>query len=513
MSYAGNRAYLAQVAADVDDVAAGDAGAAAARRSRSLLPQLNAVRAVVGFGEPISGRRAVGDALGAVSGRLGRQRRARRLPAGAGRHRAAAIRGARQAASRRLRVGAGEALRLPEGVPDARRSQAPRQEAPPVPGGSGVENARRRARRGHVAVEALPEPARIQRHAAPDRPGSGARRAGAQHDSAGVDPADHVRAAAARFYGDDKRRAAASTSSPASASRRCCRRKSGRRLSEPVPSFYTKAVFKEVTRPSAWLPLVKQFAEDDWVWGAGARCPPRAGRKLTSQVTDLYERDYNSAWDDLLNDLEIVSFSTVQQYADALGILVGPTSPLRGTPEDRRRQHVAGGGGRAGGRGAAVSHRSRAGSPKARRICFNAAQKKVTGTSGVAAGHGHHAALPADPPLHGGSARADRRDLRADSQDSRAAAQAGSASRRRQSAEGARRSRAARPPAGAAAGRGEPAAAGQHAGRPDRAERRRQRQLGRDARAREAVSGGGRRASAARGSRAAIRSAARATCR
>ena len=74
--------------------------------------------------------------------------------------------------------------------------------------------------------------------------------------------------------------------------------------------------------------------------------------KLTSQVTELYERDYNSAWDDLLNDLEIVSFSTVQQYTDELGILVGPTSPLRGLLKTVVEQHVAGDGGRAGGRGA-----------------------------------------------------------------------------------------------------------------------------------------------------------------
>ena len=78
------------------------------------------------------------------------------------------------------------------------------------------------------------------------------------------------------------------------------------------------------------LPLVKQFADEEWVWGTGGGLSVASWPKLTAQVTDLYERDYNNAWDALLNDLEIVPFSTVEQYADALGILVGPTSPLRG---------------------------------------------------------------------------------------------------------------------------------------------------------------------------------------
>ena len=41
----------------------------------------------------------------------------------------------------------------------------------------------------------------------------------------------------------------------------------------------------------------------------------------------MYERDYILNWDDLLNDLEIVRFSTLQQDADALGIIVGAGSP------------------------------------------------------------------------------------------------------------------------------------------------------------------------------------------
>jgi type VI secretion system protein ImpL len=106
------------------------------------------------------------------------------------------------------------------------------------------------------------------------------------------------------------------------------RRKSGKRLSEPIPSIYTKKTFNELTG-GGMLPLVKQFSDEAWVWGAGGPSAASWGT-LTTQVSDVYERDYNKYWDDLLGDLQVAAFPTVQQYADALGIFTGPTSPLRG---------------------------------------------------------------------------------------------------------------------------------------------------------------------------------------
>ena len=133
VSYASNRAYVAQVATDVATLrrrAATCRGGVA--RSVVAVPQCRARRGR--FRQQISGRYAVGDALGTVSRRLARQFRARRLPARAGQHRAAAIRGPHQAASERIRVGAGKAVRLSEGVPHARRAASPRQEASPARG-------------------------------------------------------------------------------------------------------------------------------------------------------------------------------------------------------------------------------------------------------------------------------------------------------------------------------------------------------------------------------------------
>jgi type VI secretion system protein ImpL len=106
------------------------------------------------------------------------------------------------------------------------------------------------------------------------------------------------------------------------------KRKSGVGLGEPIPSIYGRPVFKEATG-TRMLSLVKQFVEDNWVWGEGGPTTTNSV-KLVADVTDIYESDYITLWDGILNDLELVTFPTVRQTADALGVLAGPTSPLRG---------------------------------------------------------------------------------------------------------------------------------------------------------------------------------------
>jgi len=106
------------------------------------------------------------------------------------------------------------------------------------------------------------------------------------------------------------------------------RRKSGHSLAEPFPAIYTKKVFKELTG-AGMLPLIKQYSDDEWVWGTGNTSLAATLPRLTTDVTDIYERDYLQAWETLLNDVSVVPLDTVQQGADALGILTGPSSPLR----------------------------------------------------------------------------------------------------------------------------------------------------------------------------------------
>jgi type VI secretion system protein ImpL len=106
---------------------------------------------------------------------------------------------------------------------------------------------------------------------------------------------------------------------------RLLRRKSGASLSEPVPSLLTAAVFKDVTSKDMG-DLIKQFSGDSWVWGKTS-LSLKDSAQITADVTDVYEADYIAAWDALLDDIELASFT---DPADALATLAGPTSPLRG---------------------------------------------------------------------------------------------------------------------------------------------------------------------------------------
>jgi type VI secretion system protein ImpL len=105
-------------------------------------------------------------------------------------------------------------------------------------------------------------------------------------------------------------------------------RKSGKRLSDPVPGLYTRAVFDQVAALGT-VELVKQFSQDSWVMGDSA-FDMQAAARTSSQVMDVYADDYIHAWDGIINDVQVVPLPTLSQAADVLAILGGPTSPLKG---------------------------------------------------------------------------------------------------------------------------------------------------------------------------------------
>src|SRR4029078_7111070 len=83
-------------------------------------------------------------------------------------------------------------------------------------------------------------------------------------------------------------------------------RRKGVSLSQPVPSFFTRAVFPDVA--TKLIPdLVKGFASDDWVWGDGGSAA-RGALRLGGEVVDLYEQDYIATWDGVLNDVQLAPF-------------------------------------------------------------------------------------------------------------------------------------------------------------------------------------------------------------
>jgi type VI secretion system protein ImpL len=133
-----------------------------------------------------------------------------------------------------------------------------------------------------------------------------------------------------RDYAEDKARALRLDVAAGAGIERVLRRKSGTSLSEPVPSIYGRTVFQQLTGLGT-VELIKHFAEDEWVWGGtGGSLSGANALKLASDVMNVYEADYMAAWDGVLNDLELVSFPTTRETAEGLGILAGPTSPLRG---------------------------------------------------------------------------------------------------------------------------------------------------------------------------------------
>jgi type VI secretion system protein ImpL len=129
-------------------------------------------------------------------------------------------------------------------------------------------------------------------------------------------------------YASDTARALRLDISAGAGADRVLQRKSGLSLSEPVLSLYTAPVFKEITE-QATDQIVQQFAADQWVWGeAGA---PRSGSAaLAAEFIEVYERDYLAFWDGIVKDVAPAPMASLANTKDALAILAGPTSPLRG---------------------------------------------------------------------------------------------------------------------------------------------------------------------------------------
>jgi type VI secretion system protein ImpL len=109
---------------------------------------------------------------------------------------------------------------------------------------------------------------------------------------------------------------------------RVLRRKTGVSLSMPLPSLYTKDVFNEVVS-TGMNDLVKQFAEEQWVWGKEA---PNLSNSATlrQEVLDVYEKDYIAFWDRIVQEIELVPFGAASNTKETVAIVSGPTSPLRG---------------------------------------------------------------------------------------------------------------------------------------------------------------------------------------
>ncbi len=105
-------------------------------------------------------------------------------------------------------------------------------------------------------------------------------------------------------------------------------RRSAKPLSDPVPTLYTRAAFEEINAVGKYR-LVKQFADDSWVFGSNVFDIAR-GRQLIYDVLDVYEQDYISYWDALLSDVILKPADNVRDLTQVLSIVSSPTSPVKG---------------------------------------------------------------------------------------------------------------------------------------------------------------------------------------
>ncbi|MGN2246274.1 type VI secretion system membrane subunit TssM [Frateuria sp. GZRR35] len=105
------------------------------------------------------------------------------------------------------------------------------------------------------------------------------------------------------------------------------RRQSGKPLSAPLPAVYTQPVFA-IEADKGVGEAVRQFAADDWVFGAEP-IDALAQARLSRQVLALYEADYIKAWDTLLTDLQLQPAASIQDASTIAAKLSGPSSPLK----------------------------------------------------------------------------------------------------------------------------------------------------------------------------------------
>ena len=186
----------------------------------------------------------------------------------------------------------------------------------------------RRRRRRRVADEALREPAGYGddlRPVAVDATVIAQARSSIRQASI---PQNHLRTAEATLCLRHRARRPAGRLRGRGAPKPCCGAAVAPAWRTRCPGCSPRRCSPRPPRPPP-LDLVKQFSADSWVWGDTSMFSSNPLR-LAADVINLYEREYVQAWEAVLNDLDVPSFSNIEQLASALEVLSGAASPLRG---------------------------------------------------------------------------------------------------------------------------------------------------------------------------------------
>ncbi|MES2711155.1 MAG: type VI secretion system membrane subunit TssM [Pseudomonadota bacterium] len=106
-------------------------------------------------------------------------------------------------------------------------------------------------------------------------------------------------------------------------------RASGRPLTEGIAGLYTVNGFYRALLP-ALGDAIRVGAQESWVLGPAAAAQRAEDLpQLEVQVLTLYANEYASVWQQMLDDLALPGFNSLQNAAEGLNILGAPNSPLR----------------------------------------------------------------------------------------------------------------------------------------------------------------------------------------
>ena len=107
-------------------------------------------------------------------------------------------------------------------------------------------------------------------------------------------------------------------------------RASGKPLTDGIPGFYTVNGFHNVLLP-ALTHAAQDVANESWVLGTTQQIDPNSPDmvNLEQNVIKLYEQDYETQWNNMLNDLNLVPAGNLGQATQNLYVLSSPQSPMQ----------------------------------------------------------------------------------------------------------------------------------------------------------------------------------------
>lgn len=109
------------------------------------------------------------------------------------------------------------------------------------------------------------------------------------------------------------------------------KRRSGASLYFYLPGMYTASGLSSVVL--ATIPKVADtISQEDWVLFNSSenayKVKAQRKEKLADEIRSIYVKNYIETWDNILNDIDFVSFADFKQENDLLQSLIGPPSPL-----------------------------------------------------------------------------------------------------------------------------------------------------------------------------------------